>query len=300
MEELLREIQLNNNRKPKKNRLLRKVGKLALLWLVTGSVALGGTALVRATIAWYTANKDTYGDYTQTKIDASPNLIVSKSAADIGTMSLEGSWYAEFKDSERILEPAHHKIGADYPVGLEYNTNPKFVSSNTGLKSGTTDLTFEAVPVYAEGDPKRYYYDYTVYLAATEKEMTVEHLNVMISLAMNVEGEAVKDYLQALTTDFYLDGVYCGTLNVVGVDWSDSTTAKTTLDLVTSGSNLTIPHNKEGYLTLTMRSYFDGALLKSTGQTYVYSYNLLTSAYTLTTEISALQEGETAATTTSE
>ena len=285
-----------------KNRILtHRHQKRAMVVRGLALAFLSFMALMKVSTAWYSANEEVRGNGMMTEIEVSPNLIISADKAEIGSItSLEDSWHVEFLDDEKTLVPARHNEGIGSPVGLEYNTNPKFVDTHSGEKAAgaKSELTFGAVPVYAQDDPKQYYFDYVVYIAATEKAIDVTAMNVAVTLAADAE----KDYMQALSTDFYLEDQYCGTLNAAGLDWENTGNALVTLDLVAAlnaaegkavGTSLTVPHNTDGYLTLIMRSYFDGGLKKvvdgavQPNQDYVYSYNLVMDEYEMTIDISS-------------
>lgn len=120
-----------------------------------------------------------------------------------------------------------------------------------------------------------------------------------------------RDQVYAASIDFFFLGTnpsaacdattYAGTLNIAEKLYSDSTTANTEVDLLgatsangtTPGTITTIPCNSaasNNCYYVTMRVYFDGALLKQAGTAYVRSAELSTQEFALNVYFSAETE----------
>lgn len=264
-------------------------------------IFITAVAFAYITSAWFASNHNNSGEGMSVLVTTSKNLVISATATDIMSTAMEQTnpTTVVFNDDAIKMKPARHFLASETSytlvsstdTGLIYNTNPSKVDLSNGFEAGETALTFEAVPVYQDGQ-KRFYVDYTVYIASTIEAMDVSALNVEIS-AEHPGLSATPDYIQAASVDFYVGSVatanYRGTLNVVGKEFENTGTARTSIDLTGSATSYTIPHNTEGYITVVMRFYFDGGLEKSEDQAYVYTEGLTTADFDMTVSFSAVE-----------
>ena len=250
------------------------------------SLCLSIIVLAAASMAWLSMNKETKSDGMQLKVNVTPNLIIDDSSSDIiaVTSPSESNFSVSFTDSGAVAkEPATHNGSS--ATQLSYVTNADSVSPTTGLvKSGAT-LTM------SDATAARHYVDFTVYIACTETEMASQNLKATLTPAASIVSSSAskEDTLKAASIDFIVNGSYIGTLNVAEFDASanDYTTEKTEVLLYTGN----IPHNQatEGakYITVIMRCYIDGALLKSAGQAFINTATVDTGDITLNVTFTA-------------
>ena len=234
------------------------------------SICLCVVVLGVATFAWLSSNKETTSNGMQLKVDVSPNLIIDDAVADLQAVvgPTSDNFSVTFSNTATALTPTtHDSTYATYASGLKYITNANIVDPETGLPS-------EGSLAFANAGATGYYVDFTVYIASTSKAMDNMDLAVSLTPAASIGGDGANkaDTLAAASIDFYVGSVaqanYKGTLNVAGFDAAanDFTTEKTSVELV---SNSSIPLNTSSYITVIMRCYVDGALLKSAGQAYI-------------------------------
>lgn len=249
------------------------------------SLVLLGTS---ASVAWFSLNRQVDSDGMTITADVSPNLIISDdlselqaaTSADAGTMILT----SDTSGKKSLIPATHYKANTyhsdatnyvtDPTTNLVYNTNPSSVSSTTGQVKTSRTLLF-ADAVNATG--KTYYFDYVVYIASLDKPLEISTLTAQIEIVDDPEIDAY----DATSIDFYVyeseeaseaDGVitidaenYVGTLNLAGVEYTNSGTAKTSIVL---SDDDTVPVNSgtgAGYLQVIMRIYLDGNLQKAGG-----------------------------------
>lgn len=255
------------------------------------------------TSAWFVTTNKNYTSGMAVKTTITPNLVIASSVSELQSLTeSDSSFSVRFLDEALGMKPSRHFFQSDainntYPInagsteyvtstdtGLVYNTNPAKVTSDKGFESSGNILTFAAVPEYEIGN-KRYYVDYTVYIASTVESMSISALNASIDCS-----NKTKDYLNAGSVDFYVGSVsesnYKGTLNVAGKNCDNSGSALTMVDLT---GTYTVPHNTEGYITVIMRFYFDGGLEKSSNQAYVYTDGLTTADFNMTVSFNAVE-----------
>lgn len=230
-------------------------------------------ACFSTSFGWFSTNRKTTSHGLSMGTEVTANLVIAD-AADT-TADIQNPKYLKFSIdfpvNETRFAPATHDSA--YSTGLKYVTNETQIDYLTGLRrtGSTVELTYADAANVTDGT--QYYVEKTVYVAANGKEIPSAALYASISSAtVEVEDEesgetetvdVTSGTLMAASVDFYLsDGTnltYCGTANV-----ANKTTKVTLLE---AGSE--IPLNTEGYLTVVMRFYFDGALERTTGQAYV-------------------------------
>ena len=251
------------------------------------SLALLGTA----SYAWLSMNKETTSNGMQLKVEVTPNLIIDDDSAALQDVDrpVDANFRVDFTNAATTLRPATHDTDyTTYSTGLKYVTNPSEVSVTTGLAK-SSGLTF----ANAANGTYKYYVDYTIYIASTGAAMAGQDLTATLNPAAVIANSSAtaQDTLKATSIDFYLGSVasgnYKGTHNVDGYDNAENnyTTAKTTVTLVPNDS---IPLNTDGYLTVVMRCYVDGALLKSAGQAFINAATVATDDITVNVTFAAV------------
>lgn len=189
-------------------------------------------------------------------------------------------------------------------TGLFYNTQQSAVDKVTGLQTSKlgqggaapAQIRLAAVPVYdpildpSNPTTKRYYIDYTVYMAALTGTIDLGNLNAELSIVPRTSTDILDDYHYSVSADFYVKTYestntavedivapenYAGTLNCAKQDYKNSTLEKTYTQLdLSPKTGPVIQENKDGYIAVTMRMYFDGALKKTDGTAYVHTKDL--------------------------
>jgi hypothetical protein len=181
---------------------------------------------------------------------------------------------------------------ADAPTTfLKYLTNHYAVDFNSGNAKDGYDLEFEPVP--AENN-QEYFIDYTVYIASAFEQLSVKSLNAMITIPSSVDED--HPYFNAASIDFYLGEVsadsFIGTTSVAD---SLKNTARAEIDLFKNAGG-TVPFNEDGYMTVIMRCYFDGALtyVDEDGKTYAYvnSYTVKSDGVVIGVDFTATDKAE--------
>ncbi len=254
--------------------------------------------LAAATMAWFANNRTVDSSGMQMQVETSPNLIIEKDPTLIASKTAtDASFSTTFDTAAQTLIPSTHDWGtfnsnSQTPVasttGLKYNCNPSVISAMTGEAKNDQTIYYNKSENNVDNSGRYYYTDYTVYIASVNKPLPVTNLVATLSSADTDE----YDYQNAASVDFYLGatptaGNYKGTLNLAGLDrtTADGTDVLTQVNIL-SGETLTdgyynIPLNTSGYITVTMRFYFDGALEKEDGQAYVYSNGLTTDNFSM-------------------
>ncbi len=287
----------NNINSEDKRELRRTVRKLCASFAILVIVIISGLGLA---FSWFSSNRSVNNGNLEMSIETVGNLIISDSITEIQKTSITSinsgkpfSIEAESNDT-RYYACTHDSDYDTYSTGLKYVNNTSVISVDSGIS--TIPLTYDEAENIEDG--KQYYVDYTVYVASFDTSLENATLKIMISYAYHmVNDEQVlitEGSLMATSIDVFngeASGTnYVGTLNVAGSDINyndnpttyDATKTMTELYLVGSDSSTgTIPHNTNGYLTYTLRMYFDGALLSAADQAYIYTSNLDTSKITL-------------------
>lgn len=233
--------------------------------------------LSTSSFAWFSMNRTVTANNMQITAKASSSLVIAQTlGTGVGT-----DVTTTFETAANVLVPATHD--ALMASGLKRVTNPGAVHTGTGLSNGTA---LEYTNATDTGSDKSYI-DYVVYIASSGGELLTQDLTAVLTATSggDTHGAASIDFY--VSTDANL-GTFAGTLNVAEKDpvTNDGTTVRESLVVL---SNSTIPVNGQDttYLKITMRCYFDGALLKSAGQAYVYSNTVTTSNLLLTVNFTA-------------
>lgn len=149
---------------------------------------------------------------------------------------------------------------------LRYNPYPTEIDVESGLgwvdeiTSEQTSVTLFDVP---ENNNSAYYVDYVIYISSYGKAIEGADL-----IAEITDKKQTDNYKGATSVDFFREGTYVGTLNLAGYDnhANNHSTVKTSLKV---GEEIDIPTNKVGSIEVTMRCYFDGALLMDDEHTFI-------------------------------
>ena len=270
--------------------------------LVSSITSLVFTAVLLGTVsyAWLSMNKQTQSNGIMLKVEVTPNIIIDADSGHIITVAgpSEASYSHTFSDAAKALRPTTHDDDyTTYANGLKYVTNTENVGASSGVvKSGA--LAYSS----AVNTPSTtyYYVDYVVYIASTGKAMDGQDLVATLEPAATIANSnaVAQDTLKAASIDFYAgsgdidatSSTFIGTLNVAGfdADLNDHSTPKTSLTLI---SNNSIPHNQAAagnkYITVIMRCYIDGALLKDSGQAFINAATVVTDDITLNVKFAA-------------
>ena len=259
-----------------KQKLMLALVSLTLL------IALAGFLMMNQSLAWFSNNKTVSANGLSVSAQSTPNLIIGTEPSEIQGSREQFSVSFENEGGTDMI--AVTRDGSVEDAFLKYLVNHHAVDNSTGLENGTEALDFAAVPTDGEGT---YFVDFTVYIASTLKPLEVSSLDVSIVSPTSLATEL--NYLKAASIDLYLNEIsnegYCGTISVAN---------KNTVDLF-AGHGGEIPLNTNGYLTVIMRCYFDGALTYMDGTTeraYINSYNVKTTGINLGVHFAATEAAE--------
>ncbi len=224
-----------------------------------------GFLFANRSLAWFAQNKDVSANGLSANVKVSPNLIIAK---DVETITKgELIFDIDFNGVARSNMIAVTHDDAIPATFLKYVTNHYAVNTHTGnVKDGAT-LEFEAVP---DKDNEAYFIDYTVYIASAFEALDIDSLTATIIMPDSVD--TYHPYFYAASIDFYLEEVslenFCGTTSLANCLKDGGG-----VNLFPNGT--TVPLNTDGYFTVIMRCYFDGALQdEDTGYAYVNSYTV--------------------------
>ena len=261
-----------------------------LLMSMIISIVMTLVALSTVTFAWLALNKETHSDGMKLKVESSPNMIIGKTTSEVTSVTSpsESNYVTTFTDAAAAKKPAQHSSELEdgnwkHSTGLRYVTNTDNISTTTGVEKAGS-LT------YATASTSDFYVDFTVYIASTSAEIANQDLVATLTGSIT-SGNSGADTLAAASIDFYLGSVsesnYKGTLNTVGRD-AITNNASATKTSVTILSNGTIPLNTS-YLTIIMRVYIDGGLLKTSSPkaAYINANSIDTSDITLNVTFTA-------------
>ena len=264
------------------------------------SLILSIFVLVTASFAWLSMNKETNSNGMQLKVEVTPNLIIdgdkNGESAGAGATRLsavvgpaQSNFAITFNQDAIAIRPSTHSSNyTDHPNGLKYVVNMEDVDISTGVASSAV---FSSAVNVESPTTKKYFVDYTVYIASTGSAMTSQDLVATLDPAASIDGTVGtnNDTLKATSIDFYYSSVsesnYKGTLNVAGYNASaNDQSAFTSVKLLDNGS---IPLNTTSHITIIMRCYFDGALLKSAGQAFINTATVDANNVTINVKFSA-------------
>lgn len=246
----------------------------ALCMLLIAAAMLG-----TSTYAWFSMNRTVTASGMKVKAQAAGSIVITGTAA----LPAEGTKTTDFNfaDATAIaLNASTHSENADHTTGLKYVSNPEKINLETGIR-----LNNEATLNYANAENVsggyQYYKDYSIYIAGDGDEF--KNQDIAITLAGTTTGEINK----AISVDFYAQADataaavvnstnYKGTLNVAGVKnvaEENANVAYTTFTI----QDVTIPKtgSNKAY-AVTMRVYYDGALIQTAGTNPYTTYEAAT------------------------
>ena len=211
-----------------------------------------GFMFANRSLAWFARNEDVGANGLSASVQVSPNLIIAKDLDAIRRGDLIFDVNFNGTARENMIAVTHD---SNVPsTFLKYVSNHYAVDNQTGnVKPGAT-LEFENVP---EEDNEAYFIDYTVYIASAFEALDITALNATLIIPESVD--SYHPYFYAASIDFYVEEVtkdnYRGTTSVAE---ALNTKQYKGVNLFPDGH--TVPLNTEGYITVIMRCYFDGAL----------------------------------------
>ncbi len=274
-----------------------------------GSMIVAIIMMTAASFAWFSMNKETASNGMQLKVEASPNLIIDDTATgDDGIINVSGPSDANisvtFSSSAIALKLATHD-GAVGGANWTYSTGLKSVTNlnDVSIANGTATTPVYAGAVNSTSPTKNFYIDFPVYIASTGTELDIASLTAEFGECTIGGSTTANDTLKAASIDFYAgngditasSSTYKGTINVAGLTYSsnaegtyNASATTTSVTLQTGGS---VPYNQAAtgvkYITVIMRCYFDGALSKQSGKTFITSASVDVSDVVLSVKFTA-------------
>ena len=243
-----------------------KANGLSLVFLIVSALILVGSV----SFAWLSANRRVDVNTLSMDVDVTSNLVIADTLSNLRAITTVSS-AAPHTSATATTTSTHDKFlpashsgssSASSASNLIYSTTPTEILKDTGLPASGTAAT-ATVPLNSDS---QYYIDYVVYIGSHGKYLNGATLTA--TMASTTSG-TLPDVDKATSVDFYVDGAYADTLNLAGLtlanDASYTGAAKTTASLGT----VDIPLNTANGICVTMRCYFDGALLKDSTHTFV-------------------------------
>ena len=221
-----------------------------------------GFMFANHSLAWFARNENVGANGLSASVKVSPNLIIAKDPDTInrGDLIFDVNFHGTARDN-MIAVTHDDNVPSTF---LKYVTNHYAVDTQTGnVKEGAT-LEFANVPTE---NNDAYFIDYTVYIASAFEALDITALNATLIFPESADDHP--SYFYAASIDFYVKEVT-----------KDNYRGTTSLAKAYQGVNLfpdghTVPLNTEGYITVIMRCYFDGALQdEKNGNAYVNSYTV--------------------------
>ena len=271
--------------------------KTKVLVPALGILCLSMAASVSSTFAWFAANQTVYAKNMQVKSSTPASLVIGEKFNQVGKAQ-----EIVFSDPTTVksLAPATHD--STYGTGLKVVTNGDLIDPETGLVKteevtdgeGNKSVQPVGTLTYANASADTNYVDYVCYIASAGDAIAATDAKKLSVTIQQTNSAANGETISACSVDFYVktvtggEGVttntdapaaseFKGTLNVAGLDavTNDGATQKTSVDLIPTTANMTIPtESGASAIKVLMRVYFDGALLKSAGQAYVYTNSI--------------------------
>ena len=259
------------------------VSKLTKQWV---SVLITVVALCFALIAsvatnfsytWFASNSEVEGYGMSVSVRTDPDLIIAKFPEALQDEDTE--FYVSFSDigvrDEMLAATRDASASGSF---LKYAEDPSMIDIKTGLGKNGSEISF--LPV-VEDQESKFYVDYTVYIASTNEAIVAKSLTVSIT---SPESPSVYTH-NAASLDVYFESVslegYRGTLSVANGGEAE----------LLGGVLDSVPGRDEGYFTVILRCYFDGALVNAeNGTAYVNSATVSTEKVGLGVSITLIEE----------
>ena len=228
-------------------------------------IALVGFLYLNLSLAWFAKNEAVDADGLSVNAEVSPNLVIGSTVEEITGDDIIFSITLESNVNTNMIAVTRDE-DADGSY-LKYLESSHGINRQSGLAEEGVTPEFLPVPASGVNGEELYFVDYTVYIASALKELPIDSLKASIVSPENVDDD--HSFFNAASIDFYLGSGasdnYCGTATVAG---------DASVEIMGEG---TIPLNKEGYITVIMRCYFDGALTYDGGEkAYINSANVNT------------------------
>ena len=245
-----------------------------------------GFLFANRSMAWFARNENVGASGLSANVKVSPNLIISKNVESITKGDL--IFAVDFQGVARtnMIAVTHDETIPD--TYLKYLTNHYAVDNHSGNAKPGQTLEFAAVPTT---NNEAYFIDYTIYIASAFEKLNVDALQAVITMPNGVD--IYHPYFNAASIDFYVGEVsasgYRGTTSV----------AECQVVLEDTGVNLfpgggVVPLNSEGYITVIMRCYFDGALQdEENDRAYINSYTVKSDGVVIGVEFIAKETQQT-------
>ena len=242
-------------------------------FLIFASLIISITAF---TVSWFANNRNVDANDISLQIDSMASVVISDTVANLKTATSDNTSVSLTRPSSHTgtaLQPATHSGNAAMTSAsnLIYSSDPTQINETTGLPT-VGELATQTVPLNVNSP---YYIDYNVYIGSINKSITGSTVYAKFTTALDKS-----TFKAASSIDFYVDGAYCDTLNLAGYDSSlnDYSTEKIVANL--GERNIPLVANDMTALNITMRTYFDGNLLKNSGATFVTSKSINLSSAT--------------------
>lgn len=247
---------------------------MMLIFMATALVfSMVGFFLSNNGVAWFSENDKATANGLSLNTTISPNLIIGKAPDELSQENLQFAVHFDGVEATDMIAVTHDDTARG--TYLKCLVNHYAVDHITGNAKDGMSLEFEPVPAESE---ETYFVDYTVYIASAFDALDVSSLYATISMPETVEDG--DEYLKAASIDFYVGEVsranYLGTTSLHD---RLSGSGRARIELMPNGGR--IPLASDGYITVIMRCYFDGALQGANGNAYVNSHAVKTDGISL-------------------
>lgn len=228
--------------------------------------------LVATSYAWFSISREANSNDMQINVEVSPNLIISKTAEHIRTITLDTAFdaysidYSNPSKSRTNMLPSTAAVtinneweqsiltDGDNVTGLKYVTNTYDVDFSTGVVKDNKSLEFAPVPINLDS---QFYIDYDIYIASAGKELDAQSLTATISNQTETE-DVILSHLAA-TIVFYQGSVSSSNLRG-SIAVVNSSTQSVSFNLEDHKIPLNTNTDKNP-IHIIARCYFDGALM---------------------------------------
>ena len=245
-------------------------------------LCLSTAASVTGTVAWFAANNVVNATGMNIHAQASYSLVINNEIP-VGIAKTVSLTKAEAASLSPTTFVSYDDASADYGILKHSTVDGELIDDATGLPFlSTTPMT------YSNSIAESHYTDFVCYIASAGDAIQSGTLSAAIS---NTNAATIENTLAACSVAFFVSYVteasdatpaartdYVGSLNLAQINPEDSfyvseaaaaRTAKTSQLLYTAAVGNTIPNAPSGEaVRVTMRVYFDGALLQASSATY--------------------------------
>lgn len=255
---------------------MKKFKKLipAVVMLLIATMLMGTT-----TYAWFSMNKTVTASGMKVKATAEGSIVITSASAFPANGTQTTDYNFNDASAQSIYASTLDWTNAT-TTGLKKVTNAELINPETGTAlNSTASLQYTDV---STDTSKVYYKDYSVFITGDGQEFTNQTITVSLTGSFATSTKLIN---KAISVAFYGESItgtakgatvseanYKGKLNVAGVKNNDTNTA-TTAETSFTITGVTIPQTgtSKAY-SITMRVYFDGALLETAGATAYATY----------------------------